>query len=738
MPSASWVVVGVLVVCTMVTAPIDTVRTTIDQSTVVVSSVFSDIVVAIASTARYAEYVLGMGLADVSGVGLADLALSVSLDGTRAWISDPRPSRHSEFDVNGGLFARATAWPLLAESGASTCACRAEWEAFCNRSAPELPQGMRCITCSVACEVQFGQRLTAMLDPVVQAVAPTTPLFTAWYWARGNGTYQDWNRLWVVSQGAANYSLAYTGTTMADMLEGNATVWFAYPRRTPFDRRPRWQPPYIDEITLLPVTTIEVPAYTKSGQWLGSMYADMLMANSRYILSNLTPAFDIECVMSMTDGDIVSASSNAFDALFPGKCVGVICNIFALVPQSADMMASDWLPDDYRTVTLERSSGSEYLLFLHHARNSEWLLWYFVPKDEAFPPNNSPMVISLSVCIPVVFLVAAFALVITLVTRHLRGQVVEMEQRLGSMASTLGTAAEDVIKTLLRFKNRRGLSKKERGDLVDVIALIATNKIFSSDTRKLKQRLGAMQLDSDVDAYLLDVLAQDGRQQLTLQNAAANSTTLVMWEFDVEAIEVPQGVSILEAVAFSVIDAMSLVDYFSISRKKLRRFLRTLEKGYKEVPYHASVHAADVTQAMYSLMCGCVMQFTPLEMLAAALAAAIHDYNHPGLNNNFMCATLDPLFFRYNGLSVLESMHVAKAFKILLAKDCNFLSAKLSHDDTVELHRMVVQLVLYTDMAKHLETTSQFSARVASGNLDSSSKADRLLCLQVLLKALGR
>eukprot|EP00727_Mastigamoeba_balamuthi_P006137 m51a1_g2142 putative protein pde- isoform a (939) ;mRNA; f:104-4126 len=757
-----------------VTTAVDVIRTTIDQSTIVISTVFSDIVVAIAGAARYAEHALSMGYID-HRVGLADLTYSVGLNGSRTWLSDARPTRHSEFSVDYGVMDVEYPWPPLAESGAATCACREDWEAFCNRTASLVPAGRHCITCPVACEVQFGMQLSAVLDPVVQAVAPSAALLSAWYWARGNGTdSRDWNRLWIVSNSNGDYSLAAANTTMQQVLLGNANVWFALPRSGAFNRTPRWMPPYIDEITQLPVTTIEVPAYTNSGQWLGSMYADMLMANSRYILSNLTPAFDIECVMSMTDGDIVSASSNAFEMLFPGKCVGVICNIFALVPPSADMVAPAWEFNSYNVVTVSGSAGGQYLLFLHHARNSEWLLWYFVPKDEAFPPNNSPMVISLSVCIPVVFLVAAFALVITLVTRHLRGQVVEMEQRLGSMASTLGTAAEDVIKTLLRFKNRRGLSKKERGDLVDVIALIATNKIFSSDTRKLKQRLGAMQLDSDVDAYLLDVLAQDGAQAQAKRKAAAEMCNkdsqgsgvtslagtkvrvrssevelrsvktvflpdgrvvpLESWECDVEALQPPEGVSLLETVAISVMDAMNLIDTFELSRKKARKFMHLLEKGYNEVPYHTSLHAADVIQAMYSLMCGCVMQFTPLEQLAAVLAAAIHDYNHPGLNNNFMCATFDPVFLRYNGISVLESMHCAKAFKILLSKDCNFLSAKLSHDDTVELHRMVVQLVLHTDMAKHLETTSQFSARVASGNLDSSRKADRLLCLQVLLK----
>eukprot|EP00727_Mastigamoeba_balamuthi_P008603 m51a1_g4365 hypothetical protein (275) ;mRNA; f:293119-294446 len=203
--------------------------------------------------------------------------------------------------------------------------------------------------------LSFGMRFSATLEPLVQAMAPTMPLLTAWYWARGNGTDQDWNRLWIVAQGTEDYSLAYLNTTIADLLEGRATVWYAYPRQRPFDRSVRWVSPFIDEITELPVTTIEVPAYTKAGEWLGSMYADMLMVNSRSILSDLSPSFDIECIMSMTDGDIVSASGTAFDVLFPGKCVGVICNIFALVPQSADMVAPSWDFDNYSIVKLNES-----------------------------------------------------------------------------------------------------------------------------------------------------------------------------------------------------------------------------------------------------------------------------------------------------------------------------------------------------------------------------------------------
>ena len=68
--------------------------------------------------------------------------------------------------------------------------------------------------------------------------------------------------------------------------------------------------------------------------------------------------------------------------------------------------------------------------------------------------------------------------------------------------------------------------------------------------------------------------------------------------------------------------------------------------------------------------------FTPLEVMSAIFAAAIHDVDHPGLTNQFLINTSklrsisDPTFFEssfpgselalmYNDESVLENHHLA-------------------------------------------------------------------------------
>ncbi|CAG7731332.1 unnamed protein product, partial [Allacma fusca] len=82
-----------------------------------------------------------------------------------------------------------------------------------------------------------------------------------------------------------------------------------------------------------------------------------------------------------------------------------------------------------------------------------------------------------------------------------------------------------------------------------------------------------------------------------------------------------------------------LMKTFKIPPKTLVTFLMTLEDHYvADVPYHNSIHAADVAQSTHVLLNSPALEsvFTNLEILAAIFAAAIHDVDHPGLTNQFL------------------------------------------------------------------------------------------------------
>ena len=87
---------------------------------------------------------------------------------------------------------------------------------------------------------------------------------------------------------------------------------------------------------------------------------------------------------------------------------------------------------------------------------------------------------------------------------------------------------------------------------------------------------------------------------------------------------------------------------------KLARFLRRVEDGYVQNPYHNRTHAADVLQSQYMLLTAGGLgsrAADPLVLLAGLLSAAIHDLDHKGVNNDFLIRQSDELAITYNGAS---------------------------------------------------------------------------------------
>jgi hypothetical protein len=111
--------------------------------------------------------------------------------------------------------------------------------------------------------------------------------------------------------------------------------------------------------------------------------------------------------------------------------------------------------------------------------------------------------------------------------------------------------------------------------------------------------------------------------------------------------------------------------------------LRTqISNACRPNPYHNSTHAADVTQALLSIVYQDSLhtKFTDLELLACLIAAIIHDVVHPGFSNQFLTKTQDEQALMYNDQSANEALSLSVGFKILQSRECNLFKT-MSRED---------------------------------------------------------
>ncbi|CAJ1395655.1 unnamed protein product [Effrenium voratum] len=147
---------------------------------------------------------------------------------------------------------------------------------------------------------------------------------------------------------------------------------------------------------------------------------------------------------------------------------------------------------------------------------------------------------------------------------------------------------------------------------------------------------------------------------------------------------------------------------------RLTRFLTEIDRRYRpEAIYHSSAHATDVmaTICWFLRLPYFSERSSILDYTLSVIAGAVHDVGHPGFNNDFQKTTFSDLALRYNDKSVLENFHVATAFELMRDDaDCNWFELlnteyTENEEETVNLQqyvrRMLVSIVLGTDMAKH-------------------------------------
>jgi len=77
----------------------------------------------------------------------------------------------------------------------------------------------------------------------------------------------------------------------------------------------------------------------------------------------------------------------------------------------------------------------------------------------------------------------------------------------------------------------------------------------------------------------------------------------------------------------------------------------------------------------------------------------------------------------YNDESVLEQHHLAVAFKLLQESNCDFLVG-LSKKQRQSFRKIVIEMVLATDMSKHMTLLADLKTMVEAKKVSGSSVLD--------------
>ncbi|KAL3926173.1 MAG: hypothetical protein SGBAC_013578 [Bacillariaceae sp.] len=152
----------------------------------------------------------------------------------------------------------------------------------------------------------------------------------------------------------------------------------------------------------------------------------------------------------------------------------------------------------------------------------------------------------------------------------------------------------------------------------------------------------------------------------------------------------------------------NLLHTFGIVPSTFLNYVRAIEQGYKNNPYHNHIHAADVLQTLHSLLVseeGMRSKLTRLQHLSLLLAAISHDVGHDGTNNEFQVQTQSDLAIQYQNVSVLENYHAEVGLRELEA------SGMLKHlplEQQEEIRNRISEAILHTDMSKHRDQVQAY------------------------------
>nr|XP_037273065.1 LOW QUALITY PROTEIN: uncharacterized protein LOC119164969 [Rhipicephalus microplus] len=206
------------------------------------------------------------------------------------------------------------------------------------------------------------------------------------------------------------------------------------------------------------------------------------------------------------------------------------------------------------------------------------------------------------------------------------------------------------------------------------------------------------------------------------------------WAFNTFALDACSGGRSMPILCVHLFHEYGFLSTFNLDAVRVWHCFSLIDAGYhSNNPYHNSVHAADVTQAMHCFLLEDKIRehMTPVEAMASLIAAVTHDLDHPGVNQPFLIATSNHLAALYNNFSVLENHHWRSAVSCLRQSG---IFDHLATSVWDEIEEQIRSLILATDITRQQEFLSRFKRYLENNVLDMADKEYRHFILQIALK----
>ncbi|XP_060064037.1 cAMP and cAMP-inhibited cGMP 3',5'-cyclic phosphodiesterase 10A-like [Ylistrum balloti] len=168
-----------------------------------------------------------------------------------------------------------------------------------------------------------------------------------------------------------------------------------------------------------------------------------------------------------------------------------------------------------------------------------------------------------------------------------------------------------------------------------------------------------------------------------------------------------------------------------IETEKLVRFILTVRKNYRDVPYHNFPHGFHVAHCLCRIVSSAPDAFTEFEKMGLAVAGICHDIDHRGYSNEFFKKLQLPLANLYS-TSVMEQHHYRQTVTILQTENIfSFLSAPKYK----EMLGLIRQCIIATDLALYFGNQKALQKILDEGRFDMNDEECRNRAFNLMMTA---